>query len=283
MSRDTILLSSLSPEKIMEDICRNPWDHYIPPFQIAPKVFYVSGNDWVGSYLIESKEGLVLIDTAMHESCYLLLESIRSLGYDYKNIKKILLSHAHIDHIGAARTLQELTGAQIYIGKRDLELLTVRKDLIFGNKYTCGELDIDKLKIYEEEKIIVLGDVKIETYPTPGHTPGCTSFVFEREDENGKKYKCAMHGGIGLNTINRKFLEEKGLPKTLQIEFLEQFIEMKKLNIDICIPSHTNQIKILQLIPKDRKDYSPFVNKNNWQNLMKERIEKVKQLIKNND
>ena len=48
----------------------------------------------------------------MHETAYLMLENIRKIGYDPKDIKLILLSHAHCDHIGAARTMKELTGAR---------------------------------------------------------------------------------------------------------------------------------------------------------------------------
>lgn len=271
------LFTGKNPEEILKNVCRTPWEHYIKPFQIAPKVYYVSGNNWVGAYLIDTNDGLVLIDTAMHETCYLLIESIKELGYSIYDIKKILLSHAHIDHIGAARTLKELTGAEIYIGKRDIELLTMRKDLILSDGYTCGDIIPDK--VYEENNPIILGNLKIYTYSTPGHTPGCTSFIFEREDETSRKYICAMHGGLGLNTITKKYLNENNLSMSLQEEFLEQLIKMNKLDVDICIPSHTNQVDILKLISKDRMDFSSFVNKKTWHELMEKRIENLKRIL----
>ena len=55
----------------MERVCRRPWECYVPPIKMAPHVWYVSGNDWVASYLVDTGDGLVLIDTAMHESLYL--------------------------------------------------------------------------------------------------------------------------------------------------------------------------------------------------------------------
>ena len=121
--------TSLPPQKLMERCCRTPWVSYLPPFRMAPGVYYVSGNDWVACYLIDTGAGLILIDTAMHETCYLMLECIRSLGYDPMDIKKILLTHAHADHIGAARTMKELTGARVYLGERDLFMIHERKDL----------------------------------------------------------------------------------------------------------------------------------------------------------
>ena len=62
-----------------------------------------------------------------------MIENIRKLGYELTDIKKILLSHAHIDHIGACRTMKELTGAKVYLGERDLMFLHERKDLIMND------------------------------------------------------------------------------------------------------------------------------------------------------
>ncbi len=59
--------------------------------------------------------------------------------------KKILLTHAHGDHIGAARTMKELTGAQLYLGERDLFIIHERRDLIYSDGYTCGEIEPDKV------------------------------------------------------------------------------------------------------------------------------------------
>ncbi len=99
------------PYVLMERCIRRPWEAYVEPLKMAPGVWYISGNDWVACYLLETTDGLILIDTAMHENLYLMLENIRKIGYKPTDIKKFLLSHAHIDHIGAARSLKELTGA----------------------------------------------------------------------------------------------------------------------------------------------------------------------------
>ena len=67
------------------------------PYQVVPGVYYV-GNKYVGSYLLDTDAGLILIDAALQETDYLLLESIRKVGYDPAKIKKLLISHGHIDH-----------------------------------------------------------------------------------------------------------------------------------------------------------------------------------------
>jgi len=268
---------SLPPEKLMERCCRTPWVSYLRPFQMAPGVYYVSGNDWVACYLVDTGDGLILIDTAMHETCYLMLESIRSLGFDPMNIKKILLTHAHCDHIGAARTLKELTGAELYLGERDLLLVKERKDLIFSDGYTCGDIVPDKL--YSDNTPVVLGNITIHTFSTPGHTPGCTSMLFDVKDQKGEVYTCGIHGGVGLNTISRKFLLENGLPLSLQQEFVDGLHKMDQLHVDICLPSHTNQVGIVPLIDQITDECNPFVDELIWHELMQERIGRTKQMM----
>ena len=88
----------------------HPWDYIVEPFPVADHVYYV-GNRWVGSYLLDSGEGLILIDCAMPQTLYLLLDGIRSLGYDPHDIRLLLISHAHYDHAGAAEALRRYTGA----------------------------------------------------------------------------------------------------------------------------------------------------------------------------
>ena len=95
----------------VELLAYQPWSLAIEPFQVSPRTWYVAGQTWVGCYLIDTGDGLILIDTAIPESLYLLVYSIYQLGFSLKDIKKILLSHAHFDHTGAARAMKELTGA----------------------------------------------------------------------------------------------------------------------------------------------------------------------------
>lgn len=257
----------------MERCCRRPWEAYVAPFKMASNVYYISGNDWVACYLIDTKDGLILIDTAMHETLYLMLENIRRLGFKPEDIKKILISHAHIDHLGGARTLKELTGARVYLGKRDIPFVTDRKDLIGGDGvYTCGDIEPDEL--YDDNTVIKQGEINIRTTSTPGHTPGCTSFFFDVQ-EQGRTLHCGMHGGLGFNTLSRAYFNESGLPVSLRDEFVEGLRKLDKMDIDICLPSHTNQVEILKSVDKIRDDYNPYVDPAAWHTLMNERAERA--------
>ena len=100
MPLNSTSLSSPPAQVLLEQCCRRPWETYLEPIKMGPRVWYVSGNNWVASYLIETGDGLVLIDTAMHETAYLLIQNVEKLGFKLTDIKKILLTHAHIDHTG---------------------------------------------------------------------------------------------------------------------------------------------------------------------------------------
>jgi metallo-beta-lactamase class B len=93
------------------DICMHPWDYAVEPFCIAGNLYYVGNRD-VSSHLIDTGEGLILLDTAFPQTVYLLLESIRRLGYDPDDIHTIVHCHGHYDHFGGTRALVELTGAR---------------------------------------------------------------------------------------------------------------------------------------------------------------------------
>lgn len=270
-----------SPWDVMERCCRRPWESYLPPIKMAPNVYYISGNDWVACYLIDTGDGLILIDTAVHETAYLMIENIRKLGYELTDIKKILLTHAHIDHIGAARTMKELTGAKIYLGEPDMLFLRERRDLICGDGlYTCGDFEPDEF--YADDKPIKLGNITVHTIATPGHTPGCTSMFFEVQD-NERTLRCGMHGGIGLNTITKEDFKHSGLPVSLRQDFIDGLRKLDKLDIDICLPSHTNQVGILQLVDQIKDDYNPYIDPSIWHELMNERLNRVMEMMENDE
>lgn len=143
--------------------------------------------------------------------------------------------------------------------------------------YTCGEFEPDEL--YDDDKPIVQGNVTIHTVSTPGHTPGCTSFFFEVQDEAGRKFKCGMHGGLGLLWNTKKQFEEIGLPFSLMKEFVEGLKKLDQREVDICLPSHTNQVGILLLKDQIRDDFNPYYDPTIWHELMQERLERAQKIL----
>jgi metallo-beta-lactamase class B len=258
--------------------CERPWEVEIEPFKVAPHVYYV-GNNWVSAYLVSTREGLILIDATMHNQVYLVFESVRKLGFNPKDIKLLLLSHAHYDHCGGVRPIIEYSGAKIYMGKEDELLLKARPDLLYTEGYAFGSFEPDEY--YDDNSPIALGDMTIHTLHTPGHTPGTTSFFFEDKDEKGNIYRCGMHGGIGVNTLNDEYLEKSQLPISLRNDFLEGLLKLRDMKIDIALGSHPGQTYMLEKIGQISDTFNPFIDDTVWKKLMDERILTIKEIMEN--
>ncbi len=271
-----------APKDPVGTLAHKPWTMAIKPFQVAPQTFYVSGQLWVGCYLIDTGEGLILIDTAIPESLYLLVDSIYELGYNPEDIKKILISHAHFDHCGGAAALKELTGADIYISHEDYDFMKACYDetMIPDSGAHTQDFEPDRFYVYNEP--ISLGNISIIPFHTPGHTPGCTSFLWKvKNPSNGEEYVVGMHGGVGANTMNDNYYAtSKYLTPDLRKRFLEDADKIKRIHVDIALPSHPNQIEIVDRAGKYTDENQIYLDSTVWADFIDERVRQVRVLMK---
>ncbi|QQO08664.1 MBL fold metallo-hydrolase [Breznakiella homolactica] len=239
----------------MDDICQSPWKYAVEPFRVIGDLYYV-GNNWVAVYLIDTKDGLLLIDTAMPHNVYLTLESIRRLGFDPRDIKWILLSHAHYDHCGGAAMIANYTGARIWLGREDMFFLTERPDLIHMVNGFFQPFTVEAH--YTDGEPLRFGNVEITPKHCPGHTPGTYSFFFYME-EDGNQYRCGMHGGMGVNTLTKEYLKEKGLPLSSQDDYVANLKRMREEPVDVPIGSHVNHAAMLEKAARIGQGVNPFI------------------------
>ena len=160
----------------------NLYEGALEPFKIIGNVYFV-GTTPASSHLIDTGEGLILIDTGYRETLHLLINSIYKLGFSPYDIKYIIHTHWHGDHTAATPALVQMTGAKTLIGEKDAE--KVRRYF---------EPDI----LLRDGDAVTLGNTSVEIMETPGHTEGCISVFFNTE-EGGKTYRVGMFGGA--NTL----------------------------------------------------------------------------------
>ncbi len=276
MNKSKLQQPLTNPYDFLKQGCERPWEVAVAPFKVAPRTWYV-GNSWVGAYLLETSDGLILIDSTMQPQVYLVFESIRMLGFDPGNIKLLLLSHAHYDHAGGIRAILEASGARLYMAKEDSDMLKERPELLLSENYPCGDFEADAF--FSDDRPVVLGDRTVHTVHTPGHTPGTTSFFFDAEDEEGRVYKCGLHGGVGVNTLTDDFLKEFNLPETSRQEYLESMRKVRDFNVEITLGSHPGQINMLEKVDSITPGHNPFQNPAVWPDLIDKRIKMIKEII----
>ena len=119
---------------------------------------------------------------------------MQKLGLDPKNIKYVLISHAHGDHIGGAEMLQTRYGARVVMGGPDWDAVAK-----YPNRYKtmAPKRDI----VATDGMKITLGDTTVTIWLTPGHTPGTLSYTFTVLDR-GRPVNVAYSGGTAFNFVN---------------------------------------------------------------------------------
>ncbi len=200
---------------------RKKFEHHyegaIEPFKIIGNTYFV-GVFSASSHLIDTGDGLILIDTGYSDHLFLLINSIYKLGFSPYDVKYIIHTHWHGDHTEATAALVHLTGAKTFIGKKDAE--KVRKYF---------EPDV----LLSEGDVVSLGNTKIEIIETPGHTEGTISLFYETE-EGGKIYQLGMFGGAGANTLAKgKFDYEN-----CRADYLESLNKLRQRKVDVFIGNH---------------------------------------------
>lgn len=171
------------------------------PCEIFKGIYIVGGpniTDERDSYIyVIDLEELVMIDCGEGHSVDKIINNINMLGLNPRNIKHILLTHCHIDHIGGAPELRIKFGAKIYIHQLDSKALengdpSLTASTWYGTKFPATKVDI---KFYNEEEMLIIRGQKIVCLHTPGHTPGSISIYL---DIYGKRILFAqdLHGPL---------------------------------------------------------------------------------------
>jgi glyoxylase-like metal-dependent hydrolase (beta-lactamase superfamily II) len=171
------------------------------PFEITKNIFIVGGPEITDSrdgcvYLIDLGE-LILIDTGAGWSVDKIVKNIEGLGFDPRNLSKILLTHCHIDHIGGAPEIKKRFGCKIYIHKLDAPPIENGDPVLTAASWyqtTFPSTTVD-VKLDSSEEILEIGGEKIICLHTPGHTPGSICIYLDRD---GKRVLFAqdLHGPL---------------------------------------------------------------------------------------
>lgn len=259
---------------------KTPWKCYAPPCRICGNVYFV-GTVPASSHLIDTGDGLILIDSGLPQTLYLMMDSMRELGFSPHDIRYILHSHGHYDHAGATRALIELIGSvETYIGTGDEDYVNGKLDLTWARElgYEYHEA-FEADHVLQDGDVVSLGNTSIRCLHTPGHTPGTLSFFFDVTDGE-HTYHAGMHGGVGMNTMERAFLERYGLPDTGRKAFLEGLNRLRKEPVDIMLGNHVGNN---DTVGKAKRvlagEVGPFIDPAEWPRFLDQCEARLRDLI----
>ncbi|RIV87222.1 subclass B3 metallo-beta-lactamase [Aurantiacibacter xanthus] len=164
------------------------WDKPGPPFALASSDSFYVGTCGIAAILIDSGEGLILIDSGTDAGADVVLANIAALGFDPADVKLILTSHEHFDHIGGVAKIQQATGAELVTSQAAAEVFTSGEvspeDPQFGTIDGVKPARVDR--IVGNGDVVELGNKRLVATATPGHTHGALSWSWQGCDEDGK-------------------------------------------------------------------------------------------------
>ena len=165
---------------------RSTW--YVDPVKVFDNLYFFGQSEY-SVWAITTSQGIIVLDTIFDYSVEEeVAGGMKKMGLDPRNIKYAIVSHAHPDHDGGARFLQDHYGTRVIMSPADWDVLDRRTN---GTK---PKRDIEA----SDGQKLTLSDVTLTLYITPGHTPGTISTVFPVKD-NGTPHIAALWGGVGLN------------------------------------------------------------------------------------
>lgn len=212
----------------------------IAPFRMLGNVYFV-GSSAVSVHVIDTGDGLIMIDTGYPCMKEQILCSMRTLGLDPADLRAIILTHGHYDHTGCALDFKALSNAKIFIGEPDNDIINGKRDLSLAKALGYEPLpDFDADVLLNDDSVIELGNTRMWFRLAPGHTEGTLAIFFDTEHE-GRRYTCGMHGGAGVNSLVPSFLNRYKLPLTLPDTFLSGLKSLAELHVDAVLGNHPCQ------------------------------------------
>lgn len=223
---------------------------YVEPFQIFDNVYYV-GIDWVAAYLIETGDGLILIDSLYGSWLPVLLNNIRELGFDPADVKYLINTHGHFDHAGGSALFQKVYGSRVVMTAEDWQVAQAKPELAAFYMPT-PRVDM----VAEDGDTISLGDNTITLYKTPGHTEGVLSLGYTGKDGDDT-HSILTLGGVGLNF--------SGIERTET--YLDSYRRLQSMqdSFSVSLPNHQSMGRVFDrrdlLAQRQAGQAHPFVDK----------------------
>lgn len=210
------------------------WNEPFPSYRVVDNIYYVGTNE-IAQFLITTPAGHVLLDTGFEASVPRLRDNIEALGFHYRDIKLILTSHAHIDHVQGHALVRRQTGAEVVVSAADAPIVEHggKGEAVYDGVFEWTACPVDR-KVVDGERV-TLGGVTLTAHVTPGHTRGATTWTMQVTD-HGQSLAIVFFPSANINP-GVHLLGNARYPQIAE-DFQRSFATWKALPCDVFLADH---------------------------------------------
>jgi metallo-beta-lactamase class B len=223
-----------------------------PPHKVIGNIYYV-GSESLASFLFVTPQGNILLNSCFEATVPVIRSSVEQLGFKFTDIKILLGSHAHADHMEGDALVKELTGAQVMAMDQDVPAL-----MKIQPRKQPHPLD----RTLHDSDNVTLGGTTLVAHLTAGHTRGCTTWSTQAQ-EGGKTYDVVIIGSVGVNP-GYILVNNKDVPD-IAGEYQRSFKLLRSLPCDVPLGSHPSMYNLAEKYPKLGKGPNPFIDPAGYQ------------------
>jgi metallo-beta-lactamase class B len=217
------------------------------PHKVIGNIYYV-GTRSLASFLVTTPDGHILINTNYEAGVPGLKDSVEKLGFKFSDIKIVLGSHAHGDHMEGDALVKEMTGAQMMAMAEDVPAL---------ERIRPGGKPHPVDRILRDGDLVILGGATLVARLTPGHTKGCTTWTTTVQEE-GRERSVVIIGSMGSNP-GFQFVNNQDNP-AIADEYKQGFRVLRSLTPDVPLASHPAMYDMAEKFARIGKGPNPFID-----------------------
>jgi metallo-beta-lactamase class B len=237
----------------------NPdWHRAIPGFKIAGNLYYVGTAD-LAVYLIATPQGNILINGNFKQDVPAIRKSIEGLGFKYADTKILLISHAHGDHDEGIGLIKSDTGAR---------LMVMDADVAAVESTAAGRPGAKVDRILHDRDTVELGGSTLTARLTPGHTPGCTTWMMPVA-EGGRTLNAVIVGSPNVNA-GYVLVNNRTYPQ-IASDYVRTFALLKTTSADLFLGAHGAYFNLKDKLPRMGGAVNPFIDSAGYRAYVAER------------
>jgi metallo-beta-lactamase class B len=248
---------------------------------VAGNLYYVGSRD-LACYLVKTDRGHILINSGFAETVPLIRDSVKKLGLKFEDIKILLASHAHDDHVAGHALVRRLTGASVRVMEGDEEIIRTggRGDFQYDSRWEACPVD----QVLRDGDRVTLGGETLTALKTPGHTRGCTTWTL-KVPVDGKSRLAVVVGSPNVNPGYRLVGNQKY--PGIADDYAKTFRTLLSLPCEVFLGAHGNYYGLAEKHARlmARSGGNPFVDPKGYRSYITDRhaafkAELERQLIK---